>query len=57
MAGVTVDPKMMQFLVDLAEVVANHSSVLYNTYGIVGLNVELDNEKYATLYEEGWDFE
>lgn len=56
--SVTVDPKMMQFLVDLAEVVEKHAPVLYNTYGqVLGLNVELDGEKYATLYEEGWDFE
>ena len=58
MAGIVVDPKMMQFLIDLSEVVEKHAPVLFDTYGqLLGLNVELDNTKYATYYEEGWDFE
>lgn len=54
----TVEPKMMQFLVDLANVVEKHADTLYDTYAqLLGLKVELDGEKYATYYAEGWDFE
>lgn len=58
MSGVVVDPKMMLLLVDLAEVVEKHTPVIYDTCGqVIGLNMELDSTKYATYYEEGWDFE
>jgi hypothetical protein len=53
-----VHPKMMQALVELAEVVEKHSTSIYNEYGmILGLTVDLDGEKQASLVEEGWDFE
>ncbi|UPU15898.1 hypothetical protein [Stenotrophomonas virus Jojan60] len=53
-----VHPKMMQALVELAEVVEKHSTSIYNEYGMtLGLTVYLDDEKQASLFEEGWDFE
>lgn len=54
----TVHPKMMQALVDLAEVIEKHSETIYSEYGMaLGITVYLDEEKQATLFEEGWDFE
>lgn len=54
----TVHPKMMAVLIELAEVIDRHSQKIYDEYGMVlGLTVDLDGEKVASLFEEGWDFE
>lgn len=54
----TVHPKMMAVLIELAEVINRHSQKIYDEYGMsLGITVDLDGEKQATLYEEGWDFE
>lgn len=53
----TVHPKMMAVLIDLAEVIEKHSQTIFDEYGmILGLTVDLDGEKQARLFEEGWDF-
>lgn len=53
-----VHPKMMEVLIDLAEVIEKHSLKIYDVYQMnLGLTVDLDGEKQATLYEEGWVFE
>ena len=54
----TVHPKMMQVLIELAEVIERHSPTIYDEYGMsLGITVYLDDERQATLFEEGWNFE
>ena len=53
----TVHPTLMAALIELAEVINRHGPKIYDEYGMsLGITVDLDGEKQATLYEEGWDF-